>query len=179
VELLRIGDKIISRQQIDRWITRILDLRRQGHSQQEVAQKLKIDRTFVSRLESLGELRKGKGVAVIGFPVANGPELAALCRQYGVDWYLFFSEQERLDFVSSKSGLELFNQVMEILASIRKYDTVIVMGSNKRVQGVEALLDRDVIPIELGPSPLTADVAVDPRRFETILRTLFRQEVEG
>lgn len=176
--MLRIGDKIISRQQIDRWITRILDLRGQGHSQQEVAQRLKIDRTFVSRLESLGELRKGKGVAVLGFPVANGPELEALCHQYGVDWHLFLSEKERLDFVRSKSGLDLFNQVMEILASIRNYDTVIVMGSNKRVQGVEALLDRDVIPIELGPSPLTADVKVDLHRFEAILKTLFRQEVE-
>ena len=113
VELLRIGDKIISRQQIDRWITRILDLRRQGHSQQEVAQKLKIDRTFVSRLESLGELRKGNGVAVIGFPVANGPELAALCRQYGVDCTLL-QRTGAADFVSSKSGLDLFNQVMEI-----------------------------------------------------------------
>lgn len=178
VELRRIGDKIISRQQIDRWITRILDLRGQGHSQQEVAQRLRIDRTFVSRLESLGELRKGKGIAVLGFPVANGPELETLCRQYGVDWHLFFSEQERLDFVRSKSGLDLFNQVMDILASIRNYDTVIVLGSNKRVQGVEALLDRDVIPIELGPSPLTSDVVADIERFESILKTLLHKEVD-
>lgn len=175
----RIGDKIISRQQIDRWITRVIELRGLGHSQQEVAQKLKIDRTFISRLESLGELRKGKGVAVIGFPVANGPELEALCRQYGVDWQLFLSEQERLDFVRRKSGLDLFNQVMEILALIRNYDTVIVMGSNKRVQGVEALLDRAVIPIELGQSPLTADVVVDLKGFEGVLKTLFHKEAKG
>lgn len=178
MDLLRIGDKIISRQQIDRWITRILDLRGQGHSQQEVAQKLKIDRTFISRLESLGELRKGKGIAVIGFPVANGSELEALCRQYGVDWHLFLSEQERLNFVKNKSGLDLFNQVMDTLASIRNYDTVIVLGSNKRVQGMEALLDRDVIPIELGESPLTSDVMADIQRVESILKTLFHKEVD-
>lgn len=176
MELKRIGDKIISRQQIDRWITRILDLRFQGHSQQEVAQKLKVDRTFVSRLESLGELRRGEGIAVIGFPVANGKELEALCLRYGVDWSFFLSEQERLDFVKEQSGLELFNGVMDILAVIRNYSTVIVMGSNKRVQGVEALLDRDVIPVELGASPLTEDVAVNLDDFELILKTLCGKE---
>jgi len=176
LELLRIGEKIISRQQIDKWITRILDMRRQGHSQQEVAQQLKIDRTFISRLESLGELRKGKGVAVLGFPVANGLQLEEICAKYGVDWWLFLSEQERLSFVKTKSGLDLFNEVMDILAAIRNYDTVIVMGSNKRVKGVEALLDRDVIPFELGESPLKQDVVADIHEFESILKTLCRKE---
>lgn len=175
LELVRIGDKIISRQQIDRWITRILDLRRQGYSQQDVAQNLKIDRTFISRLESLGELRKGGGVAVVGFPVADVKGLEKICRKYGVDWWLLLSEEERLAFVS-RSGLELFNEVMSILATIRNYDTVVVMGSNKRVQLVEALLDRDVIPVVLGESPLKEDVEVDFDEFERIIKALCRKE---
>lgn len=169
---MRIGDKIISRQQIDKWISRILDLRSQGHSQLDVAQQLKIDRTFISRLESLGELRKGRGVAVLGFPVANGPALEQICKKYGVDWWLFLSEQERLSFVKDRSGVDLFNEVMDILASIRNYDTVVVMGSNKRVQGVEALLDRDVIALELGQSPLKDDVVASEDELEGILRSL-------
>lgn len=172
MELMRIGDKIVSRQQIDKCITRILELRSQGHSQLDVAQNLRIDRTFISRLESLGELRKGRGVAVLGFPVANGQELEEICKQYGVDWWLFFSERERLSFVSKKTGLDLFNEIMDILASIRNYDTVVVMGSNKRVKGVEALLDRDVIPLELGESPLKQDVIANVKEFENILKTL-------
>lgn len=174
LELVRIGDKIISRQQIDRWITRILDLRRQGYSQQDVAQNLKIDRTFISRLESLGELRKGGGVAVVGFPVANVKGLEKICRKYGVDWWLLLSEEERLAFVR-RGGLELFNEVMSILATIRHYDTVVVMGSNKRVQLVEALLDRDVIPLVLGESPLKEDVEVDLDEFERIIKALCRK----
>lgn len=176
MELLRIGDKTISRPQIDKWISRILDLRSSGQSQQEVAQQLKIDRTFISRLESLGELRKGKGIAVLGFPVANGPELEQICVRYGIDWWLFLSENERLGFVKHKTGLELFNEVMDILASIRNYDTVVVMGSNKRVQIVEALLDRDVVRLELGESPLKQDVVVDVDEFEVIVRTLCGKE---
>mgnify|MGYP001035153663 CR=1 FL=1 len=179
LELLRIGEKIISRQQIEKCIAHILELRSQGFSQQEVAQRLKVDRTFISRLESIGELRKGRGVAVVGFPVANGPELADLCARYGVDWYMFLSEEERLAFVENKSGLDLFNEIMDILAAIRQYDTVIVMGSNKRVRGVEALLDRDVISMELGESPLKHDVVVDVKALENILRVLCTKEENG
>ena len=175
LELVRIGDKIISRQQIDRWLTRILDQRSRGYSQQDVAQNLKIDRTFISRLESLGELRKGGGVAVLGFPVANVQGLEKICQEYGVDWWLLLSEKERLAFVQ-RGGLELFDEIMSILATIRNYDTVVVMGSNKRVQIVEALLDRDVVPLVLGESPLTEDIAVDMDEFEKIIKALCRKE---
>ncbi len=175
MELLRIGDKVISRQQIDRWITRILDLRLQGVSQQDAAQKLKIDRTFISRLESLGELRKGGGVAVVGFPVADVQSLEQICRKYGVDWWLLLSEAERLNFVG-QDGLELFNEVMNILAALRDFDTVVVMGSNKRVQLIEGLLDRDVIPLILGESPLQQDVVVDLVEFEKIIQAICSKE---
>lgn len=175
VELVRIGDKIISRQQIDRWITRIFKLRLRGYSQQEVAQTLKVDRTFISRLESLGELRKGQGVAVLGFPVGNGPNLEEICQTHGVDWWFILNEKERLAFVD-KGGLELFNEVMGILSRIRSYDSVIFMGSDKRVQLVEDLLDRDVIPIVLGNSPLTKDVLVNEVNFENIIKSICYRE---
>lgn len=175
LELVRIGDKVISLKQIERWVSRIINLRHQGYSQQEVAQNLKIDRSFISRLESLGELRKGGGVAVLGFPVANRQGLEDICREHGVDWWLLLSETERLAFVG-RDGLEMFNEVMSILATVRRYDTVVVMGSNKRVQLVEALLDRDVVPIILGESPLVADVEVDVNEFAGIIKALCRKE---
>lgn len=173
LDLMRIGEKIISRRQIDRWISRILSLRLQGYSQQEIAQNLKIDRTFISRLEGLGELRKGGGVAVLGFPVANVRDLESVCQNYGVDWWLLLTEAERLAFVK-RGGLEMFNEVMDILAKVRSYDTVVVLGSNKRVQLVEALLDRDVYPVILGESPLKQDVTVDLEEFEGIIKALCR-----
>lgn len=176
MELLRIGDKVVSRAQIDRWVSRILTLRRQGYSQQEVANALKIDRTFISRLESLGEIRKGRGVAVLGFPIANGQDLEVICREYGVDWWFLLNEQERLAFVA-KNGLDLFNEIMNILSRIRGYDAVVAIGSNRRVQLIEGLLDRDVISIILGESPLTKDVRVDPNRFESVIKSLCCQEV--
>ena len=68
VDLLRIGEKLISTSRIHRTVDQILELRSQGQSQQEVAEQIGVDRTFISRLEGLGEVRKGGRVAVIGFP---------------------------------------------------------------------------------------------------------------
>ncbi len=179
MDLYRISDKTISRQQIDKWIERILSLRSQGLSQHDVAQKLKVDRTFISRLESLGELRKGKGVAVVGFPVANGAALEEVCREHGVDWWLFLNEKERLDFLRLKSGLELFNEIMSVLARLRSYDIVVTLGSNTRVQIFEALLDRSVYSMEIGESPLTNDVVVDIEEFRQIISNLCTSDGGG
>ena len=55
----RIGDKLLNRTKLDRIIDRIFELRMSGASQQEVAQRIGCDRTFVSRLEGLAEVRKG------------------------------------------------------------------------------------------------------------------------
>lgn len=55
--LLRIGDKLINRNKIDRVVDRILHLRTQGLSQQEVAAQVGIDRSVISRLEHMGEVR--------------------------------------------------------------------------------------------------------------------------
>lgn len=70
-DLVRIGDKVIDRARLHRLIDQALDLRAGGASQQEVADRLGTDRTFVSRLETLGELRRGRRIGLVGFPVAN------------------------------------------------------------------------------------------------------------
>jgi len=73
--LLRIGEKIINRQKINQIIDEMLNLRSQGFSQQEVANRVGIDRTVISKLETLGEVRKGGRVALVGFPIENREEL--------------------------------------------------------------------------------------------------------
>ena len=60
MELYRIGDKVVDGRKIQREVQRILSLRAQGYSQLEVSQRLGIDRPWISRLESMGEVRKGK-----------------------------------------------------------------------------------------------------------------------
>lgn len=172
MDLIRIGDKVISRYKIDDYISDILRLRSSGLSQTEVAGRLGIDRTFVSRLENMGEVRKGKSVAVVGFPIANHDELEALLKQEGVDFILLMSEAQRWDFVSQKSGIELFNAVMELMAQAHACDQVVVIGSNQRIKLLQAALDKEVVGLEIGASPLTEDVYLDPHRLLSLIRAI-------
>ncbi|NQS76515.1 MAG: transcriptional regulator [Peptococcaceae bacterium] len=160
MELIRLGDKIISRRKIDQVVNKILSLRMKGMSQTEVAQRLEIDRTLVCRLENLGELRKGRSLAVVGFPVLNKKEVEDALEQEGVDLVFIMSEKERWQFIKQKSGVDLFDSIMEQIARVHAYDQVIVIGSNQRIKVFEAVLDKEVIGFEIGESPIREDKVV-------------------
>jgi hypothetical protein len=170
--LRRIGDKIINPQKIHKIIDDILEMRGRGMSQQDIANKVGLDRTVISRLETYGEVRKGGRIALIGFPIKNCDELAAMARQEGVDYCLLLSEKERWDFVESKSGIELFNTIMEIIGTLRSYDMVIIICSNMRIKLIEALLDKDVIGVQIGESPINEDKYVNAESIRDIIRQL-------
>lgn len=172
MQLIRIGDKVISQERIFKIITRILELRASGLSQQDVAEQLGVDRTLISRLETMGELRKGKTIALVGFPVQNRAELEAMAQAEGVDFTLLMTEQERNDFAQSRNGAELINLIMGLIAKARECDAVICLGSDQRVRMVEALVGPNVIGVEIGSSPLNEDKYVDPERIRTLIRSL-------
>ena len=85
MNLVRVGDKVINKDKIYRTVDRLLDMRSEGLSQAEAASLIGTDRSFVSRLEGLGEVRKGSRIALIGFPIQNKEALDDLCREYGLD----------------------------------------------------------------------------------------------
>lgn len=141
MEFYRIQDKIISWEKIAKTLKKALNMRTRGFSQQETASRLKIDRTFISRLESIGELRKGQSIACVGFPILNKEEVREILEKEGVDFILLMSEQERLDFVNRRSGKELLNEIMDLTARVRGYETIICIGSDERLKLMEGVLD--------------------------------------
>ncbi len=161
---VRISDKVISRQKIDNAIDEILDLRTQGFSQSDVADKAGVDRTFISRLETLGEVRKGGSIAMIGFPLSNCEEIRQLAIEEGIEFVLLMTDQQRWDWVKQKSGIDLFNKLLDLITTIRNYDKVILIGSDKRLELVKGLLDRhtQVFTVVIGQSPMTGDVRLNP-----------------
>lgn len=171
-DFIRIGEKVISRRKIDDVVSHILELRYQGFSQQEVADRLHLDRTLISRLESLGELRKGATVALLGFPILNKDEVKRVAQEEGVDYIFLLSEDERRAFLQNRDGLTVFNDVMEMVAQIRQYDVVVLLVSDKRIDIVGALLDREVIPLEIGKSPIEEDKYVDPEKLRQLLASV-------
>lgn len=172
MDFIRIQDKIISWQKIEHTLQKALQMRAKGFSQQEVADRLAIDRTFISRLEGIGELRKGQRIACIGFPLSNKEEITEILEKEGVDFILLMNEQERLDFINNRSSRELLNVIMDLIVEARKYEVVICIGSDERIKILAGVLDGQVLCVEIGTSPITEDKWVDPNEIRKILRSI-------
>lgn len=172
MNIIRIGDKVINKDLIHRVVDQILLLRQEGHSQQEVAEQVGIDRTLISRLECIGEIRKGPLVALIGFPLANAQELIEVAQAGGVDFILLMSEQERLRYVEEMSGADLINHFMALVSQVKGYDTVIFIGSDMRIKLVEDILGPKVISWEIGISPIKEDRWINPEQLKQLILQL-------
>lgn len=172
MELIRLGEKVISRRKINQMINNIILLRHKGLSQTEVATRLGIDRTLVCRLENLGEIRKGRRLAVVGFPILNKKEIQDVLEREGVEFIFLMSEDERWEFVKQKSGLDLFNSIMDLIVRVHSFDQVLVIGSNQRIKIIEAVLDKEVVGFEIGESPIQEDKYVDPGAVVDLVRAV-------
>lgn len=156
----RIGDKVVSRDKIVEQVDAVLTDREGGSTQQEAALAHNVERSFVSRLETLGEVRRGKRVALIAFPVANVAEVRRVCDDHGIELSLIVSQAEREGFEAGRAD-RMFNLVLDTLADLKDFDVVIILASTKRTGAIEKILGREVISRPLGKSPLRHDVEVD------------------
>ncbi|MBZ4664437.1 MAG: transcriptional regulator [Caloramator sp.] len=172
MDFVRIGDKTISVSRINKKIEEIIELRGKGYSQQEVAKILDVDRSFISRLESIGEVRKGGDIAVIGFPIKNKEEIAEVLKAFNVEYILLMNEEERQNFIKKQGGKELLESVLKIISDVRKYKHCIIIGSNVRTKILSKLLDSHVYTIEIGDSPLKNDIYVEPKKVLDIIKTI-------
>lgn len=167
----RIGDKVVSREKLIDALDEILADREAGATQEEVARSRGVQRSFVSFLESLGEVRRGARVALIGFPVANPDEVRSLAQEMGVDFTLVFSQSER-ESIEAAPGQEVFNRLLETMATLRDYDVVVFMASDYRIELVERILGAEVISMPLGHTPLRQDVEVDLGELRNVLASV-------
>ncbi|MCL2503815.1 MAG: transcriptional regulator [Coriobacteriia bacterium] len=168
MRLFRIGDKVISREKLFKALEAILEERESGATQEEAARQAGVQRSFVSFLESLGEIRRGPRVALVAFPVANGAEVRELAEKYSLDFALVVNQAER-ESIESGDASGIFNQLLETLAALRGFDTVIIVASDWRVSTVEKILGTEVVGISLGHTPIREDVAADLAELEHVL----------
>ena len=170
MQFIRIGEKVISKEKINREINKILELRTKGVTQEGVARKLGVERTFVSRLESLGEIRKGKKIALIGFPIKNKEELSLLAENLGIEYVLLLTQEERFEFVKKRGKNELFNEIMEVIVNLADFDLIIFVGSDMRVPLIEKIFSVQVIGIIIGHSPIKESKYVNPEKITEIVK---------
>ncbi len=168
MRLYRIGDKVVSLERLVDEVSAILSERAGGSTQLEVAVTHGVQRSFVSFLESLGEVRRGPKVALVAFPVANADEVRALAEESAVDFILVLSQSER-EGIEGGDPAEVFNRLLETLATLTGYDVVILLASDWRINLVERILGSEVVGISLGQSPLREDVKVDVAELGEVL----------
>jgi hypothetical protein len=168
MRFFHIGEKVVSRDKIVDQLDAILADREGGATQQEASSSHGVDRSFVSWLENLGEVRRGKRVALIAFPVANASEIRRIADEHGVEFQMVMSQSEREGLESGRAD-KLFNLVLDTLAELKDFDQVVVLASDWRVGTIEKILGREVIARNLGPSPLRHDVEVDPEELSDLL----------
>jgi hypothetical protein len=113
-------------------------------------------------------LRKGSRVALVGFPIANADAVKALAERHALDFVLVLSQEERED-IESGEVTAVFNTLLETIATLRDYDTLVLMASDWRIKTMERILGTEVVGVPLGPSPLRAAVTVDLEQLDEIL----------
>jgi len=172
MHFIRIGEKVISKEKINKEINKILELRTEGITQEGVARKLGVERTFVSRLESLGEIRKGKRIALIGFPIQNIEELTKSAKEIGIEYVFLLTQKERYRFVEEKNKIELFNEIMKIIVKLSDFDLIIFLGSDKKVPLVEKIFSVQVIGKVIGHSPIKEDKYINPEKIIEIVKDI-------
>ncbi|HET6352528.1 MAG TPA: transcriptional regulator [Coriobacteriia bacterium] len=168
MRMFRIGDKVVSRDKLVDALEAILEDRESGATQEEAARHAGVQRSFVSFLETLGEVRRGPKVALVAFPVNNVGEIRALAEEYALDFVLVLSQDER-ESIESGDATEVFNRLLETLAALREFDTVVLAASNWRVETLEKILGAEIVGIPLGPSPLRHAVELDAVELRSIL----------
>jgi hypothetical protein len=171
MELYRIGDRVVSRDKLDSALDTILRERSRGATQAEAARTAGVARSFVSNLETLGEVRRGARIALIAFPVSNGDAVRELAGRYALDLVLIFSQDERVRLEDS-SARDIFNRLLDTLAELNDFDAVLVLASDWRLETFRRVLDTELIGIKLGTSPLNHDTAADLEALESILQAL-------
>lgn len=173
MDIIRVGDKVLSLEKLEKKIRKILKLRAQGSTQTEVAEILGVDRSFISHLEGLGEIRKGVKVGLVAFPVKNKKEVERLAEEVGVDVILVMSQEEREKKVEAQDGAYVFNEVMDLLTELVDCDVIIVAASNLRIRQAEKIFgEGKVIGVELGESPLRQDVEVNIMELKELIKSI-------
>ena len=73
----------------------------------------------------------------------------------------------------------IFNEIMEIIAGLKNFDALVLLTSERWYRLAEAILDLQIIFVNLGPTPVKEDRFVDPERFREMLEQVIETNPEG
>ncbi|MDO8987637.1 MAG: hypothetical protein Q7V14_05380, partial [Coriobacteriia bacterium] len=97
--------------------------------------------------------------------------------KHALDFVLVFSQAER-EGIESESATEVFNSLLDTLATLRDYDVLVMLASDLRIKTIEKILGREVVGLPLGQSPLREDIVVDIEQLDSVLEGVMAVSTE-
>lgn len=147
---IKIGDKIISLDRASDLIDRIFDMRSNGSTQEEVAKTLGVERSFISHLEGIGEIRKSKEIAFIGSGVKDPAAVKQIV--HGLNFEHVFINND---------GRALIGEALAVLSKLKEIDFIIFLGPETEHKLLESVLDKKIIGISPEKESVLGDVLAE------------------
>lgn len=163
---IRIGDKVISLERARHLVERIFHLRSTGSTQQEVASLLGVERSFISHLEGLGEIRRGKQIALLGSSIKNPAQIEQQAKDLGID-LIYLADGERASM----------REILSIIAQVKGLDFVVFLGSQDEAFLLERIIDTRIVFIPLEQSSRLSEIIGELAEKRT--RRAFRSMMRG
>lgn len=164
---IKIGNKLVSLERARNLVERIFHLRSTGSTQQEVASLLGVERSFISHLEGLGEIRRSKQIALIGSSVKNRVQVEQEAKELGIDLvYLTDGERTRM------------GEILRIIAQVKGLDFVVFLGSDEEASLLERILDTRIVSIPLEKADYLKEIIGElaEKRTRRVFRSMKRGE---
>lgn len=150
MELVRIGEKVINRERLYTLVDKIIMLRSNGATQQDVADTLDLERPFVSNLERLGEVRIGQKVALVGFSVSNKQEIKGVAKEHGIDSVYLYNGEILTNLLTRTKKVDergVLQRVLATLAKLRDFDLLLFLGLESDAALLEEALGIQVLSL--------------------------------
>ncbi len=165
-----IGDKVISLERANALVDRIFDLRSTGSTQAEVAKMLGIERSFISHLEGIGEVRKSKEIAFIGSGVVDSERVDGVARDLGFE-HVFINAD----------GMTRIEDALGVLTILKDIDFIIFLGPATEHRLLETVLDKKIIGIAPAKEEVLEEVLAEfaGKRTRRAYRSVRRGEKKG
>lgn len=167
---IKIGDKIISLDRASDLIDRIFDMRSNGSTQEEVAKTLGVERSFISHLEGIGEIRKSKEIAFIGSGVKDEAAVEKTVHDLNFE-HVFINGDGRAEI----------GEALAVLTILKDIDFIIFLGPDSEHKLLESVLDKKIIGITLDKEGALGEVLAEfaGKRTRRAFRLARRGEKKG
>jgi transcriptional regulator with XRE-family HTH domain len=167
---IKIGDKIISMDRASTLIDKIFAMRSSGSTQEEVAKQLGVERSFISHLEGIGEVRKSKEIAFIGSGVADAGRVESMVSDLNFE-HVFINAD----------GTAHIEDALGVLAILKEIDFIVFLGPATERKLLETVLEKKIVGITLDKEEKLDEVLSEfaGKRTRRAYRSVRRGEIKG